>query len=100
MRISFKPSAKIETVDSIASLDKGYVLQGDHNRFAIAGDIFEIPTFDNADVLVDRLKKRGLLKSNPSIQAILDGEPFAASARTLQRQFKLGRRPGLTNVSR
>ena len=89
LAISFKASAKIATVDPVASLDKGYVLQGDHRRFAIAGEIIEIPTFDNADSFVDRLNKRGLLKSNPCIQAILDGEPIAASARTLQRQFKL-----------
>jgi hypothetical protein len=89
LAISFKASAKIVTVDSVASLDKGYVLPGDHSRFAIGGDIFEIPTVDNADAFVERLKKRGLLKANPRIQAILDGEPLAVSARTLQRQFKL-----------
>jgi hypothetical protein len=89
LAISFKASAKIATVDPIASLDKGYVLQGDHRRFAIGNDIFEIPSFDNADSLVERLTKRGLLKADPRIQRILDGDPVAASARTLQRQFKL-----------
>jgi methylphosphotriester-DNA--protein-cysteine methyltransferase len=65
------------------------VLQGDHRRFSIAGEVLEIPAFDNADVFVERLRKRGLLRSNPAVQAILDGERISVSARTLQRQFKL-----------
>jgi hypothetical protein len=89
LAISFKASAKVVTADPVVSLNNGYVLQGDHRRFAIAGDVFEIPTFDNADTFVARLNKRGLLRSDPRIEAILDGEPIATSARTLQRQFKL-----------
>jgi hypothetical protein len=89
LAISFKASVKLAAADPIASLDKGYVLPGDHRRFGIAGEIFEIPAFNNADLFVERLAKNGLIQANPAIQSILDGEPIAVSARTLQRQFKL-----------
>ncbi len=89
LAVSFKASVRMMAADPVASLDQGFVLAGDHKRFAIGGEIFEIPTFGNADVFVERLQKHGLLERNAAVQAILDGEPIAASARTLQRQFKL-----------
>lgn len=89
LAISFKASVTMAGVDPVVSLDNGYVLEGDRRRFVVAGEILEIPTFDNADVFVERLEKLGLLQANPAIQSILDGEPVAVSARTLQRQFKL-----------
>lgn len=89
LAISFKASVRMVAADPVASLDKGYVLRGDERRFTLAGEVFEIPTFSNADVFVERLRKQGLIQPNPAIQAILDGEPIAVSARTLQRQFKL-----------
>lgn len=89
LAISFRASVKLAAVDPVASLDQGYLLQGDRRRFWVAGEVHEIPTFQNADVFVERLIKRGLLQANPAIQSILDGEPIAVSARTLQRQFKL-----------
>jgi hypothetical protein len=89
LAISFKASVKLAAVDPIASLDRGYVLPGDDRRFAIAGEKFEIPAFNNADLFVERLAKNGLIQANPAVQSILDGEPISVSARTLQRQFKL-----------
>jgi hypothetical protein len=88
LAISFKASVKMAAVDAVASLDRGYLLQGNQRRFTIAGEMLEIPSFDNADVFVEHLRKRGLLEASPAVQAIIDGEPVAASARTLQRQFK------------
>jgi len=89
LAISFRASAKLTAVDAVASLDKGFLLQGDHKRVAVAGEKFEVPAFHNADVFVERLARQGLIQANPAIQSILDGEPIALSARTLQRQFKL-----------
>lgn len=88
LAISFKASVNIATIDPVASLDNGYVLQSDQKRFSIAGEVFEIPTFANADVFVDRLSKAGVLRVNRSVDSILDGESIALSERTLQRQFK------------
>jgi hypothetical protein len=89
LAISFKPSINMATVDPVASLDRGYVLEGDRKRFSVAGGVFEIPTFDNADVFVDRLAKAGLLRANHAVQSILDGQPVGISERSLQRQFKI-----------
>jgi len=89
LAISFKPSVNMATVDAIASLDKGYVLKSDRKGFRVAGEVFEIPAFNNADVFVDRLARAGLLRANRAVQSILDGQRVAMSERTLQRQFKV-----------
>jgi hypothetical protein len=89
LAISFKASVNIATVDPVASLDKGYLLESDRKKFSVAGKVFEIPTFNNADVFVDRLVRAGLLRANRAVQSILDGEAIAMSERTLQRQFKV-----------
>jgi hypothetical protein len=57
LAISFKPSVNMATVDPVESLDRGYVLASDRKKFAVAGEVFEIPTFNNADVFVERLAK-------------------------------------------
>lgn len=88
LAISFKASVTIATIDPVASLDNGYVLESDRRRFSIAGDVFEIPTFSNADVLVDRLTRAGLLRVNRPVESVLNGESIAVSERSLQRQFK------------
>jgi AraC-like DNA-binding protein len=89
LAISFKPSVNMVTVDDVASLDRGYLLESDRKKFVVAGEVFEIPTFNNADVFVDRLARAGLLRANRAVQSILDGQSVAISERTLQRQFKL-----------
>jgi hypothetical protein len=88
LAISFKASVNIATVDPVASLNNGYVLEGDRKKFRIAGEVFEVPAFSNADVFVQRLEKAGLLRTNRAVQSILDGQPIARSERTVQRQFK------------
>jgi hypothetical protein len=89
LAISFKPSVNMATIDPVESLDRGYVLESDRKKFWVAGRVFEIPAFNNADVFVEHLARAGLLRANPAVQSILDGQPVAISERTLQRQFKL-----------
>lgn len=88
LAISFKASVNIAAVDPVASLDKGYLLESDRNSVLIAGEVFEIPVFSNADVFVDHLARAGLLRMNCAVQSILDGQRIARSERTVQRQFK------------
>lgn len=55
--------------------------------FRLNGSAWEFPSFDNADVFVERLRRKGLIASDPHVQAALQREPAGASRRTQQRHF-------------
>lgn len=75
--------------------DEGVMLEGfGRNQFWIGTDVREIPTFENADVFVDRLVRDGLVTSNELVASVVEGHPKAMSERTLQRHFL--RTTGLT----
>jgi len=57
------------------------------SRFRLDGSAWEIPNFDNAEVFVDRLVRRGLLVRDASVAAALAGDADALNARTAQRHF-------------
>ncbi len=48
---------------------------------------WQYPDFENADTFVDRLVREGLLVYDPIVGAVLQGQPAAASLRTVQRRF-------------
>jgi hypothetical protein len=55
--------------------------------FWLDGSAWEYPSFENAETFVDRLVKRGLIASDPHVEAALEGRPSALSPRTEQRRF-------------
>lgn len=55
--------------------------------FWLDGSAWEYPSFDNADVFVRRLLKKGLVASDPHVQATLMGRSGPSSRRTEQRHF-------------
>jgi AraC-like DNA-binding protein len=56
-------------------------------RFRLDGSAFEIPDFDNAEVFIDRLVRRGLLRRDAAVAAALTGDDDALHTRTTQRHF-------------
>jgi hypothetical protein len=62
--------------------------------FWLNGAVWEIPSFDNADVFVQRLVRDGLLVGDPVVEAAIDGEGGEVSVRTVQRRVL--RATGLT----
>jgi AraC-like DNA-binding protein len=56
-------------------------------RFWFAGAAWEIPSFDNAEVFVDRLVRRGIVAHDPAVGAALAGDPQALTRRSVQRHF-------------
>jgi AraC-like DNA-binding protein len=48
---------------------------------------FEIPTFENAEVFVDRLVRSGGLVRDPVVEQILQRRPVSLSDRSIQRRF-------------
>jgi AraC-like DNA-binding protein len=63
--------------------------------FRLDNAVWEYPSFDNADALVARLARAGLLVRDPAVSAALAGDPQALSRRSTQRHFRLA--TGLTH---
>jgi AraC-like DNA-binding protein len=55
--------------------------------FLLDGRKWELPTFDNAEVFVDRLVNKNLVARDPEITAAAQGEPTALTTRSSQRRF-------------
>jgi AraC-like DNA-binding protein len=65
------------------------------NSFWLHGSAWELPTFENADVFVDRLIRQGILVRDPVVEAAIQGHTPDMSARSLQYRFL--RATGLTH---
>jgi AraC-like DNA-binding protein len=65
--------------------------------FWLAGSAWEYPSFDNADVFVRRLQKKGLIASDPHVRSALERRPGSSSRRTEQRHFL--RASGITQAT-
>jgi hypothetical protein len=58
-----------------------------NQTFWLDSSLWEIPNFDNADTLVERLVRAGLLAHDPVVSAVLHGQPQPWSPRALQYRF-------------
>jgi Helix-turn-helix domain len=58
-----------------------------NNRFWLNDTNFEIPTFENADVFIDRLLRSGALVCDPVVEHTLLRRPVALTDRSVQRRF-------------
>jgi len=56
-------------------------------RFWLEGEAWEIPGYENAEVFVTRLAKRGLITLEPVVEAAIEGAPQLLSRRSVQRHF-------------
>ena len=63
--------------------------------FWLHGSAWEFPTFDNADIFVERLRREGLLVHDPLVDAVLHQHPHDLSPRSAQYRFL--RATGLTH---
>lgn len=61
--------------------------EASHRAFWLQGAAWELPTFENADVFVQRLIRQGLIVRDPLVEAALQGETPALSLRALQYRF-------------
>jgi AraC-like DNA-binding protein len=57
------------------------------NSFWLCGSAWELPSFENADVFVDRLIREGILMRDPVVEAATQGHTPAMSIRSLQYRF-------------
>ena len=67
------------------------------NSFWLYGSAWELPTFENSDVFVDRLIRKGILVRDPVVEAAIQGHALDVSIRSLQYRFL--RATGLTHMT-
>jgi AraC-like DNA-binding protein len=56
--------------------------------FWLNGSAWEIPTFGNADVFLDRLRRRGRVVHDPLVEAALRERDMGVSLRTIRRRVR------------
>jgi AraC-like DNA-binding protein len=81
---TFMPHLPIKTL-----LDKQHATlpEASSNSFWLCGSAWELPTFENADVFVDRLIRQGILVRDPVVEAAIQGHTPHMSIRSLQYRF-------------
>jgi hypothetical protein len=87
--ISFKPGVFMPMLPGVRMLDRAFVRPSAGKKaFWLDGDVLEIPTFENAEGVVDRLVRRGLLTFDDVVTRVMEGERRALSQRSVQRRFR------------
>ncbi|APR85503.1 Transcriptional regulator, AraC family protein [Minicystis rosea] len=88
LSISFKPGIFAPKTPGLEMLDRGLVRPLVSDRaFSMESETLEVPTFENAEGLVDRLVRRGLLARDELVESAADGRARAISPRSMQRHF-------------
>jgi hypothetical protein len=92
LAISFKPGVFQPRLPGPRMLDRGRLLPTEARRlspgsFWLAREQLEIPTFENAEGMVDRLARRELIVRDEIVAGVVDGHPRAISPRSVQRHF-------------
>lgn len=95
--ITFKLGAFMPELPVKALLDRQdlFLPPASARSFWLDGAAWELPTFENADVLIGRLARQGLLVRDREVEAALRGREPALAPRTLQYRFL--RATGLTH---
>jgi hypothetical protein len=93
LAISFKPGVFRPRMPGARMRDRGLLLpsqapgRASRGAFWLERERLEIPTFDNAEGLVDRLARRELIVRDEIVEGIVEGRPRAISPRSVQRHF-------------
>jgi hypothetical protein len=86
--ISFKPGVFMPRTPGAEMVDRAHLLPTPSKRsFWLEGSALEIPTFDNAEGLVDRLVRAGIIVRDDIVDGLVTGRPKAATERSVQRHF-------------
>src|SRR5918997_1238148 len=95
--ITFKLGAFIPHLPLKTLLDRqdATLPEASSNSFWLHGSAWELPTFENADVFVDRLIRQGILVRDAGVEAAIQGHTPDMSIRSLQYRFL--RATGLTH---
>jgi AraC-like DNA-binding protein len=87
--IRFNPGAVLRPHPAARLVDEDIMLPASvGNIFRLNNEPWEIPTFENADVFLERLVCRGLLVRDPLVQRALQGRLPDLSRRSIERRMK------------
>ncbi len=88
LAISFRPGVFAPATPGSQMVDRGLErpLVGAHT-FAMENETLEVPTFENAEGLVERLARRGMLVRDELVASVVEGHPRAIHPRSMQRHF-------------
>lgn len=92
--ISFAAHVYLATEDEVRTGATIRLLPVSGDRFDLDGTDLPLPTFENAEELIDRMIRAGLLKSDDLVAKAFSSNPKAASPRSVQQHFK--RTTGIT----
>lgn len=92
--ISFAAHVYLATEDEVRTGATVRLLPVTGDRFGLDGASLPLPTFENAEDLVDQMIGAGLLKSDDLVARAFSEKPKAASKRSVQLHFK--RTTGIT----
>lgn len=88
LSISFKPGVFMPALPGKRMVDRGLMRPTPSPRtFWLEQDELEIPTFDNAESLIDRLVLRELLVRDEIVEGVVEGRARAIHPRSVQRHF-------------
>ncbi len=88
--IRFRLGVMLQDLPIPQLVDGGIVLpDASHRSFWWQGGTWERPTYENAEGLVARLAREGLIGREPLVEDALHGAATTVSLRTLQRRFHL-----------
>lgn len=86
--ILLSPGAFMPSLPVSGLVDQAITLPEASSRsFWLDSSAWQYPTYEQADVFVERLVRAGLLASEPIVDATLQGQPVYFSPRSLQRRF-------------
>ncbi len=90
LSVSFKPGVFMPVLPGQRMLNRAFLRPAVGPRtFWLEGEVLEIPTFENAEGLVNRLARRGLLSRDAIVvRAVGDDLRLLRSPRTVQRHFQ------------
>lgn len=87
--IQFAVGTALRSSPTSTLVDSGIVLPDTtRERFWLDGDRWETPGVDDAEALVERLVRTGVVVRDPLVTSVLRGRPVAATGRTLERRFR------------
>ena len=86
--IIFKLGTFVQPIPTSELVNGGLNLPDASSKsFWLHGSAWEFPTYDNADVFIERLVREGILVREPVVEAALQGELKDLSLRSVQRRF-------------
>jgi hypothetical protein len=86
--IRFKPGVCLSLLPVSRLVDTDLALpQATNKTFWLDSSAWQFPTYDNADIFVAQLVRRGLVLREPMVGEVLAGKGHDLSSRSVQRRF-------------